>query len=923
MAFELVGRDDDLASVCRFVEETGGGAGVLVLEGEAGIGKSTLWLAGVEHARSCGLRVLVSRPAEAERDQAHVGLGDLFDDVLDEAAPALSAPRRRALGAALLREEPSGDSIDHRALAVAVRDLLHLLAEREPILIAVDDVQWLDLASAAALAFATRRLPDSDVSFLLARRLAEGTRASELEQALERERVRRLRLGPLSVGAVHQVLLDRLGRPFPRQTLLRIHEATGGNPFFALELARVLDVDIDPLEPLPVPETLDEIVRLRLAGLPAATRDALAVASALGTPSKSLLQRAGVAPDALEPAEAAQVIEYENGTVRFTHPLLSSVLYGDLGAKRRTIHRRIAGIVDDPIFRARHLALSSGSPDAEIAAVLDEAARLATERGAAAVAAELAEQALRLTPPDERHERHRRALAAVRAQRTAGEWTRARAMVTDLLAESDLGDLRAEALVLLAELEGLHRSVELLEEALLEAQARPALRARILCRLAVAVRFEQGFEGALGHARAALELADELDDDALRGRALELLTFFGCAVGDTDAPAHAARAHEIATAVGDPELVKQATNARADVLEVRRNVDAARGLLEPMYDEWHERDELWSAELLATLAWVELWGGRWQLAADYAARALDINVQYGLDVPWNHLPIAVVAVHRGRLEVARQHSELALRLGEEQIGLHTPVHLATMGLVALRSGDPHGAIDWFGRSEATTTRLGWREAARRWWVADHAEALLELGRVDEAVRVVDVWEEDAVRRGRDWVLAHVTRCRGLIAAAQGEVDRADALLQQAVAQHETAGDAFGRARALLALGVVRRRRRQKRAARDAIEAALAGFQQLGAADWIDKARAELGRIGGRVREEGLTAAERRVADLVAEGRTNKEVAAALFLGERTVETHLSHIYAKVGVRSRAELARVYRPASESPEQSSGGRTISS
>jgi len=923
MAFELVGRDDDLASVCSFVEETGGGSGALVLEGEAGIGKSTLWLAGVEHARSCGLRVLVSRPAEAERGEAHVGLGDLFDDTLDEVAPTLSAPRRRALGAALLREEPSGDFVDHRALAVAVRDLLHLLAEREPILIAVDDVQWLDPASAATLAFALRRLPDSDVSLLVARRLVEGTRASGLEQALERERVRRLRLGPLSVGAVHQVLLDRLGRPFPRQTLLRIHEATGGNPFFALELARVLDVDLDPLEPLPVPETLDELVRLRLAGLPAATRDALSVASALGTPSRSLLERAGVVPDALEPAEAAQVIEYENGTVRFTHPLLSSVLYADLGGKRRTIHRRIAGIVDDPVARARHLALSSESPDAEVAAVLDEAATLANERGASAVAAELAEQALRLTPPNERHERHRRALAAVRAQRATGEWTRARAMVTDLLAESDIGELRAEALVLRAELEGVHRSVALLEEALLEAQARPALRARILAQLAVATRFEQGFDGALAHARAALELADELDDDALRVRALGLLTFFGCAVGDTDAPAHAARAHEIAAAGGDPDLMKEATNALAEVLEVRRDVDAARALLEPAYAEWHERDELWSAELLARLAWVELWGGRWQLAAHYAARALDINLQYGFDVPWNHMPIAVVAAHRGRLQVAREHSGLALRLGEEQIGLRTPVHLATMGLVELRSGDPQAAVAWFGESEATTTRVGWREAARRWWVADHAEALLELGRIDDAVRVVDVWEEDAARRGRDWVLAHVTRCRGLVAAARGEVDRAESLLQQAVAKHRDAGDPFGEARALLALGVVRRRRRQKRGARDAIEAALEGFEQLGAATWIEKARAELGRIGGRVREEGLTAAERRVADLVAEGRTNKEVAAALFLGERTVETHLSHVYAKLGVRSRAELARVYRPASGSLEQSSGGHTISS
>jgi DNA-binding CsgD family transcriptional regulator len=181
--------------------------------------------------------------------------------------------------------------------------------------------------------------------------------------------------------------------------------------------------------------------------------------------------------------------------------------------------------------------------------------------------------------------------------------------------------------------------------------------------------------------------------------------------------------------------------------------------------------------------------------------------------------------------------------------------------------------------------------------------LLGEGRIDDAVRIIDVWEADAARVGRRWVLAHVVRCRGLVAAARGNVDRAASLLQQAVAEHEDVGDPFGRARSLLVLGIVRRRARQKRAARDAIRAALSGFEELGAVTWIEKARDELGRIGGRTREEGLTAAERRVAALVAEGRTNREVAAALFLGERTVASHLTHIYAKLGVRSRTELAR--------------------
>src|SRR5206468_4954568 len=173
--------------------------------------------------------------------------------------------------------------------------------------------------------------------------------------------------------------------------------------------------------------------------------------------------------------------------------------------------------------------------------------------------------------------------------------------------------------------------------------------------------------------------------------------------------------------------------------------------------------------------------------------------------------------------------------------------------------------------------------------------------------------------GREWVLAEATRCRGLVAAARREFEAAESLLAAAAARHERVGYPFGRARALLTLGVVRRRAGRKRAAREPIETAVEAFDELGAAGWADTARAELGRIGGRTRTEGLTPAERRVADLVATGQTNREVAAALFLGERTVETHLSHVYAKLGLRSRAELARTFRP----DEQSSGGLAISS
>ena len=901
--FTIVGREDELSVLRAFIGDVEEGPAALVLEGEAGIGKSTLWRAGVEQAGAEGFRVLSARPAEAERSLAHAGLGDLFDRVLEEVLPALAPPRRRALEGALLLEEPPVDRVDSRALGMAVRGSLQLLAADQRVLVAIDDVQWLDDSSARALAFALRRLGAVDVRFLLARRVGDAAHPPRLlEQELDVERAERLPVGPLSVGALHRFLRDRLGRPFARQTLLRIHERSGGNPFFALELARVLDADVDPIRPLPVPGTLEELVRARISGLPAATREALALASAIGTTSQALLQRAGVSADALEPAVASRVIERENGTIRFSHPLLSSVLYQDLGEQRRTVHGRIAQVVDDPLLHARHLALSRDTPDADVAGVLDDAATLAADRGASWVAAELAEQALRLTPPDRRDERRRRALAAARAHRAAGEWTHARAIATALMGDPEIGELRAECLILLAELESTDRAVGLLGEALEAAASRPELQSAIHCRLAWATRFRKGYARALENADAALELAEGLDDDVLRARAHAVQSVLSWMVGDPPASLPS-QAHDFATAVGGDRLVQEATLAVANTLAPSASREEARALFEREHQEWHERDEPRSARALWGLAWVELWAGRWELATDYAERARDISTQYGLEVAQDLLPLAVIAVHRGQIELAQEHARRALELAREQYGLHPPQLLAVLGLAALWSGNAAAAAEWLDEADRQAANLGWGEPSVRWWSADYVELLFELGRVDDGMRVLDAWEADAARVGRGWVLAHTTRCRGLVAAAEGSVDRAADLLQQAVAQHEEVGDPFGRARALLALGVVRRRARQKRDARDAIRAALAGFEQLGAATWVEKTRNELGSIGGRTREEGLTPAERRVAALVAEGRTNREVAAALFLGERTVASHLTHVYAKLGVRSRTELAR--------------------
>jgi DNA-binding CsgD family transcriptional regulator len=911
MATNIVGREAELACVRALLERPADGLRALMLEGEAGIGKSILWHAGVEAAREDGLRVLVSRPAESERGLAHAGLGDLFEPVLDDVLPALPPARRHALEVALLVEEdPEG--FDARTLGVAVRSALEVLAASGPIVLAIDDVQWLDSSSASALAFSLRRLDEQSILLLLSGRLGESAKKPELEGAVPADRLERLHVGPLSLGATHQLLQAHLGLKLARPTLLRVHETSGGNPFYALELSRALEADADPVRPLRIPETLDGLVHARIDAMPPRTQESLLLAAAAGRPTAELLASLDVAESALDPALAERVIEWTDGTLRFTHPLLASVVYHGVSAQeRRSAHGSLALAVSDPLDRARHLALSTHGPDAEIAAVLDDAAVVASSRGAPIAAAELSEYALRLTPPVVRSDRHRRALVAARAERSAGEWTRARSVLADLLAEARAGPLRAEALVLLAELESERRSVALLEEALREAASRPALQSVIHCRLAWASS-KPGFD----HARRALELADELDDNQLRRQARAMHAILSWFAGAAEAPDDLpARVRDFPSAVGGELLVREATLAVVNTLAPAPKRDEARALLEREYDEWRERDEPRSSRALWGLAWVEFWAGRWELGAEYAARARDISVQYGLEMPQDHLPAAVIAVHRGQLDLAREHSERGLYLAREQFRGHPVQLMAVLGLVARWSGDPSAAKRWFEKADQRVSELGWGEPSIRWWTAAYAEMLLEDGRVDDAVRVVDAWEADAARVAREWVLAHATRCRGLAAAAEGDVPRAGSLLEQAVEQHKDVGDAFGTAQAMLGLGVLRRRARKKRDARDAIQAALDGFEHLGAANWAEKARGELGRIGGRRREEGLTPAERRVAVLVAEGRTNREVAAALFLTERTVASHLSHVYAKLGVRSRTELARAALTAS-SPGESS-------
>ena len=929
MANEVIGRNDEIRQLRAFLDaEAIDGPRALVLEGGAGIGKSTIWLGGLALAQERGLRVLSSRPTEAEQDLAFAGLGDLIEGLMDDVLPSLPPPRRHALEVALLVEE-AHEPLDPRALGVAVRSALELLAAERPLVLAVDDVQWLDGSTVDALAFALRRT-SAPLTILLTRRLTEQSEASPLERALAAASLERLRVGPLSTGALQAVLRERLDRVFPRPTLLRIHETSGGNPFYALELARALPVDLDPTEPLPIPESLDELVGARLTALPEGTRSALALVAALGVAPVDLLGAAGHAEDVLEPALAAGVVERVAGGIRFTHPLLASALYRGLAdSERRAAHRLLGQFLHDPIAAARHLALAADGPDAEVADALDEAATEASVRGTATVAAELGELARRLTPGEDGEGRRRRGIVAATALLRAGDVGRARTLADEILAEAPTGRPRAEALVLLSSVEGRSarpkRAIALRRDALREAGDDLALGAAVHQWLAANVA-DATVRDRERHALESLELAEKLGDDALRAGALAVLALLRYEAGEPDAVALAEEAHALAVAlVASPRTSRFEvahllawSYDRLDLLAsftlawilmaIGRRARAGR-LMYDLERELAPRDELLESKVRWMRASLETQAARWDLAAEHLLRVQEVMAQYeGAAWPGPVIELADLAIHRGEVGHARELLAGCRELAERQPDALADLE-AVLGIAARVSGDLEASIAQFAAAEKIGKAIGLREPTTLWWRADFVEVLLESGRVDEAVDLLDAWEADARRLGRDRVVADATRCRGLLAAARGDLDLACSTLGDAVRQYEQIGDPFGRARSLLALGVARRRGRQKSAAREAIEAALLGFEDLGEVFWTGRARAELGHIGGRTRKEGLTPAEQRVAALVAEGRTNREVAAALVLGERTVETHLTHIYAKLGIRSRTELARVYEPVS--------------
>ena len=903
-AADVVGREDELAAISDFLEADGSPCAVVV-EGEPGIGKTTVWLAAIEQAEARGLRVLRARPAESESRLAFSSLADLLGPVLEDVLGELPPPQRRALDAALLIDD--GARADRRAVGAGLLSALRALAAQKRVVVAIDDSQWLDPSSAAALQFALRRLRGEPVALVTARR-PDG--AGELEQAFPPERVLCVSVGPLEFLALNAVLHARLETTLPRPLLRRLHELSGGNPFFALELAQ----SPDALGSGTLPPTLDALVRGRMTALPEDAQLALLVAAAASQPSVELVENAVGSPGTLAAAEAEGIVELDHGSIRFTHPLLASGAYSAAEpARRREAHRLLGGLVRDPEERARHLAAGATGPDEKVGAALEAAATRARARGAPAAAAELSEEAAQLTPPEGEADRRRRLADAGYYHFESGDSRRALVLLEELAAQLSAGPERASVLTRLARVRSYSDDLGAATELFLQAAAEAGDDRALLARAhegAAAQLFRQRrrLDESVEHAQRAAELARGLGDDALLALALSSQLLAEATLGRLEAPETLEAALALQPEVENERILGQPVFAAA----IARMWWEEPGGVKPTSEQLIDRgraagDEGSLAYVYVMLAQAECLLGDFEQGWRNAEAAREIAEQAGQEAVGGYARAmqALADAHRGREQEAREAAARALELGRTtELTPVTQFAGSALGLLELSLGRPAEAAEHLAPLVELARAERICEPGLTRYVPDQVDALVELGRLDDAGELLDWYEGNAVRLGRRGATASSRRCRGLLAAARGALDEALADFQAALVDHDAVPLPFDRARTLLFYGAALRRAKRKADARDRLEESAAAFEELSATAFAERARAELARIGGRRRSEGgLTATERQIAGLVAEGRSNKEVAAALFVTVKTVEANLSRVYAKLGLRSRADLAR--------------------
>lgn len=898
----MLGRQEQLKGIESFLARAVPNR-ALVLVGEAGIGKTTLWRAGIRLARDRGLRVLSARASETETSLSFASVGDLLDGVDLSLPGGLPQPQRQALEVALRRVAPADAPPEPYAIVAGLLSAIRNLAETQPLLLALDDVGSVDRPSANALAYAIRRLEGASVLFMFSRRTG---RPSELERAFAPEDTKTLEVGPLSFGAISHLLTEGLARSFPRRVLRQIFETAQGNPLFAYELGRTL-VDRGVPEiggDLPVPDVLEDLFRAEVANLPPSVRRALLAVALSGELSRTELS-AVVDQPSMDEALSAGVLVDEASRVRASHPLRAAAARRQSSpAERRDLHRDLASAVADTVLRARHLALAASGPDPEVAATVAAAAEIASRRGGARDAVDLARHALSLTPPGVAG-RVVRVLTLARYLQIAGDTAQVTRLLNANLESFPHGAARAEAHLLFADSPDYETKFLHVESALRESVNDPTLRARVLVRLSALQTLSQisRIADAEKLAEQAIVIAPTDDLETMR------LGLVGVAW------ARILQGERIDDLVGRiPKSPLASSMLEASIerpagvqLAFRGEIDRARAMLSREIAEADERGEARSAVALHA-----------QLC-ELALRAGDAHEASRLLAEWDHwagtieheVPFmkvrleALLAAIRGAPTEARRLATAVIGpggAGEGDVWDRLEASRA-YGIACLFEHDAKHAVANFRSVWDHTVREGVTDPGAFPVAGDLVEALVEVHEVAAAREVAESLGRRADEQVHPWGLAAYDRSFALLRLADGYDFHAAGALDSAAAEFGRLGLKFDRARTLLLLGNLLRRFKKRADARQALDAAAQAFEDSGCSGWADRSRSDLARVSGRrsADESRLTESEQRVASLAARGLSNKEIANRLFVTVYTVEAHLSHAYAKLGVRSRAQL----------------------
>ena len=908
----LYGRDAERSIIGGLLEGARESrSGVLVIRGEAGVGKSAL----LEDARERGsdMRVLSCAGVEAESALPFAALHQLLRPVLrhlEKVPPHQADALRGALGLAAAR----GD--DRFLVYLAVLSLLAEAAEQRPLLCLVDDAHWLDDASADALVFVARRLDAEGIVLLFAAREGEAREFDAPELA-------ELRLAGLDADAAAALLDRHAGNSLSPETRARLIEATGGHPLALLELPSTLSeaqlAGFEPLlTPLPVSARLERAFLARVRELPEETQRLLLVAATDDTGELSTVLRGAarldVGAEALDAAEEAGLATLRGTVLELRHPLVRSAVYqGAPLSKRQAVHRALASVLEgeaEADRRAWHRAAASVGPDPAVVEELEQAAVRARRRSGFVAASLAYERAAALTLDENECARLLTAAAESawfggRLERTRMLLERARPLASEPLQRADIdrylglveltGGVPAEACRLLvrsaaavASVDG-ERALQLLNLASVAAfyaddvaaavtiaalarevdvEDAPFARALVELLVGLGAHYAGDLPRAAASLRSALSFEAELEGDALDARRVALL-FGGRA----------------AFYLGDDEAARRSAQLAADQMRA----EGALGLLTP---------------ILPRLVHAEMWAGSWPAASANAREGLRLAREIGqFDlVAYQLVLLALIAAHRGEEDECRSLAAQGHELASAR-RLMVVASLANWALALLELELGRTEEAFLRASEISTTPAVLSMAG-----LDRIEAAVRAGEVATAHDWLAYYESWAECAGAAWVRAVAFHGRALLADNEEESER---LFEAALDMHAQAARPFECARTELAFGEFLRRVRRPRDAREHLRAALDGFEALGAELWAERARVELRASGQTARRrvadtrDQLTEQELQIAHFVAQGLSNREVAAQLFLSPRTIAAHLRNIFRKLGISSRTELARLH------------------